>query len=367
MVSPRRIMVFPFNLMSHYLRCISLASRYLNSEILIARSEEYNQFVTRAGFGSFDVKVFDSADVLEHSNSFSFDWLNYDALKPVFESQVEVIKTHKPHLVIGDTSPTLKMAAEFTNTPYTSLMNGYMTRYYSHTRRVPRFHPAYKYSQIVPENIFDPITRAVERTVMKSVHRPFKKIRKEHGLSALKSYLEEMEGDENLICDSPEIFPQTNLPDNYTYTGELELVGSGDSEIPTLSNKPLILICMGSSGSWDELQFLTDQRYSSYQIIAAGDTKRALKADHIESHSFIELDELIKQSEVFICHGGNGTLMKAHRHNKFALCLTSHFEQEWNVQRIEEMGFGKSINDDPERMIRQHLEELSLNTELQPL
>ena len=124
---------------------------------------------------------------------------------------------------------------------------------------------------------------------------------------------------------------------------------------------------MGSSGSWDELQFLTDQRYSSYQIIAAGDTKRALKADHIESHSFIELDELIKQSEVFICHGGNGTLMKAHRHNKFALCLTSHFEQEWNVQRIEEMGFGKSINDDPERMIRQHLEELSLNTELQPL
>ncbi len=202
MQTENSILIFPFGLLSHYLRCIELAKQYYGKyEVLFASHPKYNSFVLEAGYKTFDCESFDTDLVMKCSQKFDFSWLNEKDIECVLLSQIKVIEHHKPSIVIGDVSPSLKMAAEFTGTAYHSLLNGYMSRYYLYTRRLSRTHPAYPYSKKVPEKYFDRITDFAEWVSFRLVHRPFKKLRKKYKLIKQRDYLSEMEGDENLICD----------------------------------------------------------------------------------------------------------------------------------------------------------------------
>ena len=44
-----------------------------------------------------------------------------------------------------------------------------------------------------------------------------------------------------------------------------------------------------------------------------------------------------------ICHGGNGTIYNALANKIPVLCLPSHPEQHWNVQRVLKLGYGQSL------------------------
>ncbi|MBA3649296.1 MAG: hypothetical protein H0W62_12230 [Chitinophagales bacterium] len=85
--------------------------------------------------------------------------------------------------------------------------------------------------------------------------------------------------------------------------------------------------------------------YAGYTIITAGDKNRILNGTHIISYDFINIDEVLTIADVMICHGGNGTIYHGLGKGVYMLCLTSHFEQEWNVQALERIGYGKSMND----------------------
>lgn len=355
----KTLLIFPFDLMSHYLRCIRLALNYKDYRILFASSGTYNNYVTEAGYDIFPVARFDPDTVMDCSRKFSFAWLNKKDIERVFLSQAEIIAHYKPHLVIGDTSPTLKMAAEKQGVKYIALMNGYMTRYYAEIRMLSRTHPGYPHLKKFPPAVANKITRIAENISFRIVHRPFRQLRQRYKLKRIGSYLEEMEGDENLICDEAEMFPQKNLPANYkiigplgydTYSNESLLLSSLDK------TKPVICVCMGSSGDWNALRFLSDPKYNHLNIVTAGDKEQLIKGDHVTGKHFLNLDELLPECTYLICHGGNGTIYKGLKHNIFMLCLTSHFEQEWNVQMLEKKGFGISLNDAPQKIINHYLQ-----------
>lgn len=357
----KRILIFPFDLMSHYLRCITLAEKYKDYEILFAHSAKYNSFVTQAGFCSFKVETFDSAHVMACSEKFDFSWLNKSDIERVFKSQITIINTLKPDFVIGDTSPTLKMAAESTGVKYVSLMNGYMTNYYQETRGLSIQHPAYKLLLKVPVKIGDRIIKFAEGMAYKKIHQPFKAIRKENKLMPVKNYISEMEADENLICDDLKFFPQKNLPANYEIVGPLFYTskGSEDDLINSLDpEKPTICVCLGSSGDYKKLQFLSENNYSSVNIIVAGDLSQTLQGAHIFHKEFVNLDAILPICAFMICHGGNGTIYQGLRHSIFMLCLTSHFEQEWNVQMLDRLKLGTHINGDPQSFVQAHINKV---------
>jgi UDP:flavonoid glycosyltransferase YjiC (YdhE family) len=347
----KRILFFPFDLLSHYLRCIVLAKEHFpenNFEVLFLSSSSYSSYVERNGFKTFECSQFDAKKVMECSEKFDFSWLNERDIENVFASQVEVINKLIPDIVLGDTAPSLKMAAEFSGVEYVALMNGYMTKYYSFTRKLSRTHPAYKYSKKLPEKYFDIITEFAERISFKLVHRPFKNLRKRYKLSRVDNYLSEMEGGQNLICDIPDFFPQRDLPDNYKFIQPL--IYNPDAHegawIETIDKqKPVIFICMGSTGDWRKLSFLNSKAFSKYTIITAGDKEKILFESHIISRGFVNMDEVLQFSDLMICHGGNGTIYHGLKKGIFMFCLTSHFEQEWNVHALERIKYGKSAND----------------------
>lgn len=358
--APERILIFPFDLLSHYLRCIELAKRYPQAEVLFASSRHYDHFVRQAGYQTFDAEHFDAAGVMACAAKFDFSWLNKKDIERVFLSQVKAITALKPGRVIGDTSPALKMAAEYTQVPCTALMNGYMSRYYALVRALPQTHPGHAYLSRLPPAVSNAIIRLAERISFRSVHRPFRQLRRQYGLKAVFDYLSEMEGDTNLICDEAWLFPQKALPQHYRLIGPL-LYASGDNETALISGLPpgkkVILVCMGSSGSWEPLRFLSSPQYAGFTILTAGDTAAVIRGDHVIARRFVSLPAILPHCSLLICHGGNGSIYQGIKHKLPVLCLTSHFEQEWNVQRLQELGLGCSINSAPGAMIDRCLEQ----------
>jgi UDP:flavonoid glycosyltransferase YjiC (YdhE family) len=357
----KKILVFPFDLMSHYTRCVVLAEKFYgsDSEVLFQSSSRYNGLVVKHGFKTFDCETFDSYYVMQCAAKFDFSWLNERDVERVFLSQIKAIEHHQPDLVIGDTSPTLKMAAEKTGVAYTALTNGYMTKHYAHTRKLSRTHVAYRHVSRLPERLGDRITNYAEKLAFKNVHAPFRCLRKKYGLKHVDTYLDELEGDENLICDLPELFLQKNLPDNFRFIGPL-IYERADLPIAEFSSsKPNILVCMGSTGDWKALIFLNDVVFAEYHIITAGDKHNLLHAPHISPYDFINLSQAASRVDLMICHGGNGTIYHGLLNEVYMLCLTDNFEQEWNVHALERIGIGLNVsafNGDWKTLIESKLE-----------
>lgn len=346
----KTILIFPLNVLSHYLRCLVLADQYDKEEyhILFLHSSKYEKYVKESGYGQFFCDQFDPEYVMNCARNFDFSWLNRADLERIMAAQAAVIHQYQADMVIGDVTPTLKMAAELTAVKYISLVNGYMTKYYALPRKLSRNHRKYKFLNKLPASVSDEITIMAEKFVFRKVHRPFKYLRNKYSLQPVTDYLSEIEGDENMICDQENLFPQKALPKTYQIIGPL-IYNSPHREGSWLLNidqhKPVICVCMGSTGDWTRLQFLNDEYYARYTVITAGDTNKVLFAPHIISRDFVNLNQVLEKTNLLICHGGNGTIYTGIANRVFMLCLSSHFEQEWNISAIERKGYGKSADE----------------------
>ncbi len=335
--------------MAHYLRCLSLAESLSDRfRILFLHSKKYHRFVEAAGYETFSCAALDGDQVMRAMRKFDFSWLEEGTLTNVFLSQVDRIHELGPVAVLGDTMPTLKMAAEAANVPYVSLMNGYTSKYYASGRSMPREHPMYRMVSLLPENFGRLLISAGEQKFFREMHKPFRSIRNRFGLSQFRSYFSELEGDLNLICDLPELFPQQHMPSSYHFIDPL-FYKAQDMKLPALDEldpgKKTIFITMGSTGDWSKLAMLNDDRFSRFNIVTACDTEKVLHAQHVLSLGFVNIDICLVHADLVICHGGNGTIYQALRRGLPLLCCTSHCEQEWNVQMLTRQAMGASVDD----------------------
>jgi UDP:flavonoid glycosyltransferase YjiC (YdhE family) len=340
------ILVFPFGLLSHYLRCIVLADHLKEKFTLkFAAHPEYSAFAEAEGYGMFECAYMNGNEAVSGIKDFDFSWLHEQNLEQTFLSQVKAIEKLKPVAVIGDSMPTLKMAAEYTGIKYISLMNGYMTRYFDGYRSLPKNHPVQKILKKLPEHLKQLFTVKGESIAFKRIHKPFRKLRNRYGLKKTKGYLEEIEGDYNLICDLPYLFPQKELPENFQVIGPLIYTGNKKhtASLTIDPGKKTIYVTMGSSGNFKYVSFLNNEYYI-YNIICAGDKAKALNAAHIQHADFIPAENVLPYTGLIICHGGNGTIYQALLYKIPVLCRPYHFEQEWNADAVENKDLGRSID-----------------------
>ena len=342
------LLIFPFGLLSHYLRCLILCRELRNHfDIRIAACPAYRHFIDQEGVSTFECEAFNSSKVIEDVRRFDFSWLNSELPERIFNEQVRVIMELKPVAVLGDHSPTLKMAAEKTGVTFVSLINGYMSKYYGDHRAISRHHPAYKFIYWLPEKVRVRATEWGEARAFRALHKSFGKIRAQKNLRTLHNYFDELEGDITLLCDLPELFPQNYLPANYHFVGPL-FYDTGISDKPAqLEPHPLkktIVVSMGSSGEWQHASFLNNEIYNSFNIIAVGDNEHYLNQSHIVHMNFGNVHELFPKADLIICHGGNGTIYQALLYNLPILAFTSHCEQEWNMSAIEKHGLGYRLD-----------------------
>ena len=337
------------DLASHYLRCIALCRRLESSfRIAIADSEEYRQFAAAAHLETFNVAKFKCEQIKNSAASFDFSFLNEGDLKEILSSQIEIIEEKKPYAVLGDTSFTLKMAAEKTSVRFVSLVNSYMTKYYGLWRGVPKSHYGYRFSKRLPSSLFQIIAREMEYRALKEVHEPLRNLRNAQKLSQAEYLLDELEGDLNLVCDLPDLFPLRGAPPSYRCIGPLFHDGGGDeSDILGFleGSTKNVLVTMGSSGAWKKLTFLEDARFSNYRFVLSGDADGEINPPNSISKPFVNHAAILPKIDLVICHGGNGTIYQALSHGIPVLCLPANFECEWNSYRIRTYGLGEVIED----------------------
>lgn len=342
-----KILVFPFDLLSHYTRSLVFVRNYTSTyTVLVKGSSQYDPILFSENMETFHCEEFDPEFVLSCVKKFNFRWLNKRDAERVFNDQVRCIREHQPEFVIGDTAPTLKMAAEYTCTPFISLINGYISKYYALTRPIPSAHPAAFLKKIIPSDIFEKIMTKMEYKAWVSIHQPFKTVRSLYKLSNMEYYLDELEGDFTFLCDDKNVFPQHALPAGYRMIGplfytppaaHLDLSAIGDPQ------KKRILVSFGSSGEWSKVTWLNDGVFEKYNVFIAGDQK-VLKGPHIHSLGFVDLNDLLPQIHLLICHGGNGTLNLSYQYNIPFIAFPSILEQEWNALRFQELGAGQMFN-----------------------
>ena len=341
-------MVFPFDLLAHYLRSIVLIEDYSqNCEVLFQSSPAYNSYLVEREIKHFECASFNSKKVMECARKFDFSWLNYDDILKVYSSQLEAVKKVNPDIIIGDTSPTLKMVSEKLGIKYYSLKNIYLSEKYAFPRKLSITHPGHIHLKKLPPKFADSITSFVEKIAFKQVQKPFNKVRKKENLKKLKSYIEETGGDINLYCDDQKIFPLSSKTNDEIVIPPLLFDPKQDESeiIKRIQNgKPTICVTMGSSGDWTKLAFLNNFEYDKYNIITGGDLNNVICSENTISSSFLSLKEVLPYTDLLICHGGNGTIYHGVYNNIYMLCMTSHFEQEWNVHALERNNLGTLIN-----------------------
>jgi UDP:flavonoid glycosyltransferase YjiC (YdhE family) len=343
------LMVFSLDMAAHYLRCVELCKRLKDQfQIVFAHSRKYGRFMHESGFKTFEVENFESEEVAKSASSFDFSWLSPVNVERVLTSQINAIAEHKPSVVLGDAAFTLKMAAEKTHVPFVSLVNGYMTPYYGLTRKVSPSHFAYQYSRTIPARVFDSLTRRIEHIMFRRIHAPFRRARSKHKLSRRSYFLQELEGDFNLICDLPNLFPQKNQPANYEFIGPLFHRGNeNETEIQRFLEgcHPHILVSMGSTGNSKIVDLFRDSAFADYQIIVSGNGSDALCSENMLSQSFVNHTAIMNKIDIVVCHGGNGTIYQALSNGIPVLCFPNNFEQEWNIQRVTETGLGARLDE----------------------
>jgi UDP:flavonoid glycosyltransferase YjiC (YdhE family) len=341
------ILFFQFDLMAHFFRSLRLA-KYLkvDFEVYMRHTDKYADRLEKTGIKTFKCTDYHPETAIEKLANYDFSWLNRHEMEAIFLEQVKAINTYKPNLVIGDTSFTLKMAADATNVPYISILNGYFTRYYALPRKLSPTHYIYKYIHWMPEAVLNPIVKYKEAQNFNLILKEFNGLRNQYNLRNTAHYLEELEGDHSIICDLPEIFPQKKLPAHFHFIGPL-FNGNEPEEAFDRSRlspgKKTILVTAGSSGNWHNFKFLNHDLFSSYNIIVAGTGNSVLNAPFLIKAPFISFNDINSLVDLVICHGGNGTIYNALVNNMPCLCLPSHPEQFWNAQRIEELGYGESL------------------------
>lgn len=349
-----RILIFPFGLLAHYTRCIELAKiLHERFEIIFRQTPEYDFLVHSSGFQSFECQDFDPAEVLAKAEQFSFSWLNEKDLERIFKAQTEAIRRFEPVAVIGDASFGLRLAAEAAGVPYISLVNAYMSPYYQRIRRLPPNHLANTFAFFLPVMFFDGIVKCAEKIAFRKTGKPFRRIARKNGLSIRKSFLQELTGDLNLIADLPELFPMAELPHNYSVIGPLLFKNelAVEPNVFTQPERKNILITTGSSGKLDKHIF-TDSLFNRYNFLMVGSQDIPV-GENIRKTPFINFDEILPDTDLVICHAGNGTLYKALEYGIPVLAVTTIFEQEWNLQAIEMMKLGERLAGTAEEIFRQ--------------
>jgi len=104
-------------------------------------------------------------------------------------------------------------------------------------------------------------------------------------------------------------------------------------------------VTVGSSGNMDRMAFLNDPAFMKYKIVITGDSQSELKGPNIIKRNFINHLSILPKINIVICHGGNGTIYQALSFGVPILCIPNNFKNEWNADRIEELGLGTFIDD----------------------
>ncbi len=193
-------------------------------------------------------------------------------------------------------------------------------------------------------------TKAIQSAQKLSVATHFRTVAQKYKLNNLASLYDFLRGDLTLIADLPEFCYLENLPQNFRYIGPLIWEGFNHTVPDYLkefnSSQKLIYATTGNTGKEKLIQLVIDAfgNDNSYQVILT--TGAFIHSDSLPNISnihvakFIPGSEIIKQSQVVIHCGGNGTTYQTLSQGIPAVAIPFNNDQNINAWLIKKHKLG---------------------------
>jgi len=361
-----KILIVPFNLLSHVGRCLTIAKSLKEQfQVTFLISKEYISFVAEHGFYYRIIHNQDN-DILNKVKLSDFSWINKQNILSNFKYLTSAIKEINPDLVISDSNIFTSISCEYLGVPHISLVNTYMTRYFaerhtdiSYLNIKPKLFISLLY-KLIPEPKRSEIFKRGEDIYLRNFHAPFRFIRNQYTLSEKHHLFDEFEGDEVFLLDPEEIFPivknkKTKVIGPIYYN----LNDVKTEKVKFYKNKPNILITLGSSGDIKNFLFLEKINLTkTYNVILLGESSFSLRIDGAQRIKFANIRQIADYIDVVICHGGNGTVYSFLSKGVASITIPSHIEQYWFSYQIHKKGLGVLYNPQNKTRINEIIENL---------
>jgi MGT family glycosyltransferase len=263
-------------------------------------------------------------------------------------SDLEVMDSVRPDLVVGDLHWSLSTSARARGIPYVSVTNACWTDKYAYAVDLPEEHISAKlFGRRLAEKLFPVYSRLMVRYGAQG----YTEVRRQHGLPPLRTMWEAVEGDITLLCDLPEFMPVVRgVPLSYRYTGPL--LWEANIELPSWyskldRNRPTIYFTMGSTGNtrfFEEAVRVFGNTQYQVLITTGGLAEIRNTPSNVFVAKYAPGEALMSVSDVVVSHGGNGTIYQALSCGVPVIGLPDIFEQEINMRRVSALGAGVQMS-----------------------
>lgn len=336
--------------LSHVSRPLEIAKqlRVAGHDVSFAASGSYARLASDAGFVVRPIFTVPLEHILSRSRIGRADWYTLKHVRLTVEADRSMFDEVQPDLVLGDFRHSLHTSCELSRLPFAAILNASWTNYYSILYRAPEH---LFITRLLGKTVATKFSPWVKSAILRRDVAAHNQCRQQVGLAGVGNVWDMFSGDLNLLTDIPEYGPTQNLPANFHYVGPI--IWEPDVAAPEWlgqldRNRPTIYFTMGSTGHAKYLQVALEQfADTEYQCLmtTAGLLQPSQVPKNFHVCDYAPGSELMKRSALVVCQGGNGTIYQALQHGVPVIGVPTMHDQEFNLQRVTDLGFGVELSD----------------------
>ena len=268
-----------------------------------------------------------------------------ETLRSYVKDDLQIIRSVKPDLIIGDFRLSLSVSARVAQVPYAAITNAYWSPFYR-PRRFPL--PVLPMTRYLPIGIAEMLFRIAGPLVFPRHCSPLNQVRKEYGIESVGSDLRRVytDADHIFYADEPSLFPVPEKPMHHHFLGPL--LWSPSLPVPAQwdrfdPGKPTIYLTLGSSGS----TMVAEQAYRAIDALGvnliaatAGASFPASKNMRSVVTDYVPGDAAAARSRLVICNGGSPTSQQALDAGVPVLGIAGNMDQFMNMAGLVQAGVG---------------------------
>jgi UDP:flavonoid glycosyltransferase YjiC (YdhE family) len=274
------------------------------------------------------------------------------AIEAMLEAEIALIRRLRPHLVVADFRPTLRVSTAECGVPLASLLLGYWLPEYANSPDfVPRTYPVVAAARrLVGERIARRLAPPIFRRVIRRKSAPLRAAAHARGQDAPPLLWDLLQGDLNLVTDAEELSPRP-LPARFHRVGPIvwEPEQAAPDWLARLDrSRAVVFVNYGSTAHPDLFhRTFAELAERPWQVILATcdqiDPREFRLPANFVVEKFLPVSKVLEVADLVLYHGGAGTFHQAARAGTPGVVVATHWDQEWAGLLTEERRLGSFL------------------------
>jgi len=338
--------------LAHLARPAALAAGLVPDryDVSLAYDPRLSGFIRQPGFAELPLESMPSERFLANAAR-GAPLYDADTLRRYVRSDLALLESLRPDVVIGDHRLSLSVSARCAGVPYLALINAYWSPY---TVRRRLLVPELPMTRVLGVSMAQGLFRAAWPIASAIQSAPLNRVRKEYGLPSLGSdwFKVYTDADRTLYVDAAELVPTRDLPASHRYLGPV--MWSPDVGLPAWwadipPDRPVIYATMGSSGRPGVLEMVLEA-LAGLEVSVLATTAGKSRPSSVPANAWLvdyaPGDKLAARADLMICNGGSLTVYQSLAAGKPVLGVAAHMDQQLSMSYVESAGVGCSLRSD---------------------